>query len=259
MAKRKTQDTGVIDINPIEMTQLGLWVVGTTPFICNRQSEKVKRELLMPKGRKTAADKAQSLKHDPLEEYRASPYILPNEDAPTLLAALATSFKKSMMSAALDVPGAKKAQIGRLLRVEGERLPLYGNPHLFMSTTRSADIAKTPDVRTRGIVTPWAVPLTITFPRAAIKEKAVVNLLAAAGMFAGVGDWRTEKGSGNYGSFRVANQQDKELKQIVKDGGRKVQVAAMADAPCYDDETANLLTWFQQELVERGFTLAKTA
>lgn len=255
MVKQSTENKE-IQILEVERGRVTVACVGTTPFICNRVSEKAKRELLAPRGRKTISEKAQSLKHDPLAEFRASPYKLTDDAEPTLLAFLSVGFKKAMMTAALDIPGAKKAQIGRLLFVEGERVPLYGVPQMLMSITRSADIGKTPDVRTRAIVPKWAVLLDVTFAKPAMREKDVLNLLGAAGMFAGVGDWRTEKGSGNYGSFRLASQDDAELKGILKTGTRAAQTKAMNSPSFYDEETEDLFAWYTTEVAARGFKVS---
>lgn len=245
-----------IEILTVEQGRMTVAIVGTTPFICNRVSEKAKRELILPKGRKTTAEKSQSLKHDPLRELRASPYTLADEAAPTLLAFLAVAPKRAAMTAALDIPGAKKAQIGRLVRVEGERLPLYGVPQMHMAIVRSADMNRTPDVRTRAILPKWAMLLEVTFAKPALREKSVLNLFAAGGMFAGVGDWRTEKGSGNYGSFRLAGADDPELLEILSTGGRAAQIAALNSPAFYDDETEELFTWYTGEVESRGFKVA---
>jgi len=255
MPKPRAKETEV-QILELERGQIQVAAVGTTPFICNRVSEKAKRELLAPKGRKTSAEKAQNLKHVPLEEYRLSPYTIPDDTAPTLLAFLAAGFKRAMMTAALDIPGAKKAQIGRLVRVAGERIPLYGLPKLLMSVTRSADMNRTPDIRTRAIVPQWAVLLEVTFAKPMLREKSVLNLLAAAGVVSGVGDWRVEKGSGDYGAFRLASANDPELQQILATGGRTAQQQALNNPVCYDDETESLLSWWNSEMAERGFKVA---
>lgn len=123
MAVRKSTPTTsetITDILTVSTGQFDCCIVGTSPLILNRMSQKAARELLMPKGRKTAIDKATSLKHVPVEEYRASAYVLKDEDSPTLLAHLATAFKGAIRSAALDMPGAKKSQIGRLTYIPGE-------------------------------------------------------------------------------------------------------------------------------------------
>lgn len=250
--KNTPTDSGAVDILQVERGELTVCVLGDSPIILNRMSEKAKRELLMPKGRKSAVERATSLKHNPMEEYRASAYTLTNADAPTLLAVLATSFKGAMATAALDLPGAKKAQIGRLTYVNGDYVSIYGVPQLFMSVTRSADMNKTPDVRTRAIVPKWACMLSISYIKPLMRSQAVANLLAAAGMCIGVGDWRGEKGKGNYGQFRIVPTNDPEFLSIVKTGGRKAQERAMEKPTCYDDETTKLLSWFDSELAQRS-------
>ena len=245
-----------LDVLKVDHGQIEFMVLGTTPLILNRMSEKVLRELLMPKGRKNAAEKASSLKHDPMEEFRASPYIDPDENAPTYLQHLASAFKGAIKSAALDLPGSSKAQIGRLTWVNGERISIYGIPQIFLSVTRSADINKTPDVRTRAIVPQWCARLSVSFVRPNLKEQAVANLLASAGLTQGVGDWRPGKGSGTYGQFELVAADDPRFAHLVKHCGRKEQIAAMQDPEPYDQESRELLEWFDVESKRRGFKVA---
>jgi hypothetical protein len=252
-AKKSTApaSTEITDILKVTTGTFDCCIVGTSPLILNRMSEKAKHELLLPRGRKSAIEKATSLKHHPIDEYRASAYTMPSDSDPTLLAILSTAFKGALRSAALDMPGAKKAQIGRLTYIAGELVGIYGVPKLFMSITRSADMNKTPDVRTRAIVPAWACRLTITFVQPLIRAQAVANLLAAAGITIGVGDWRPEKGAGSYGQFRIADRDDPEFLAILKAGGRKQQVSGIDHPVCYDNETTELLSWYQDEVSKR--------
>ena len=247
----KGQDK-TVSILEIEHECITVFALGQSPLICNRMSEKAKRQLLMPSGRMTAADKAVNLKHSPLDEYRASPYTSQRTDAATRLQALGAWFKGAMRTAALDMPGAKKAQIGRQLWVRPERIDLYGVPQLLMAITRSADIGKTPDVRTRAIVPRWACTFEIQFPVPLLRAQSIINLLAASGIMSGVGDWRAEKGSGNYGAFRLCAADDPEYLEIVRTGGAAAQDAALASPQCYDDESESLLAWFDEQVHRRG-------
>lgn len=252
MAVRKnTAMEEVSEILKVTQGQFECCIVGTSPIILNRMSEKAKHELLLPRGRKNAAERATTLKHKPVEEYRASAYRLPDPNAPTYLAHLSTAFKGSLRTAALDMPGAKKAQIGRLTYIAGDYVGIYGIPKLLMSVTRSADINKTPDIRTRAIVPHWACRIVVTYVQPLIKAQAVANLLAAAGLTIGVGDWRPEKGAGSYGQFRIADQNDPEFLDIVATGGRKAQIDAIETPVCYDEETAELLSWYDEEVGRR--------
>lgn len=242
----------VIQVDPIQHETIRVAILGTKPLICNRMSEKARQQLLLPSGRKNAAEKAGSLKHDPLAEFRASPYTLVEDDAPTFVALLGSMFKQGMMSAALDIPGAAKAQIGRLVWVEQDRLPVYGIPQLLMAVTRSADINHTPDIRTRAILPHWACSIDITYRVPLLTEKSVINLLSAAGSSSGVGDWRVQKGSGTYGQFALVAQDDPTYKEVVKTGGRLPQLKAMKEPTFYDRESEELFAWYEDAAEQRG-------
>jgi len=258
MAKSKdTKPKATEEITEILKVSTGTFhscILGMTTLVHNRPSEKAQHELLLPRGRKTAIERATTLKHVPLDEFRASPYVLKDPTAATLFAIRAAAFKGAMRAAALDIPGAKKAQVGRLVRVDGDHgdlVEVFGIPLLKMDVVRSADMNRTPDIRTRAAMREWACRLTITFVKPLIRAQAVANLLAAGGIIAGVGDGRAEKGALNYGAFRVCDQNDPDFKRIVKTGGRAAQVDALAHPVPYDDETAELLTWFSDELAAR--------
>jgi hypothetical protein len=227
-------------------------ILGTSPLICNRMSEKTSRELLLPKGKKNAAEKASTLKHEPMTEYRNSPYRSLLDGNPTRIQLLSSMFKGAMRTAALDLPGTKKAQIGRLTYVVGDRVNVFGTPQIFMSITRSADMNRTPDVRTRAILPRWACQISVNFVEPIINLQAVTNLLAAGGITSGIGDWRIEKGSGSYGSYRLCSIDDPEYQSILQEG-REAQDAALESPEAYDDETASLLAWYDIEVKRRGF------
>jgi hypothetical protein len=241
-----------IDILRVTHGRFDACILGTTPLILNRMSDKAMRELLQPSGRKNAAQRASTAKHDPITEFRAAAYQDRNPQSPALLQHLASAFKGAIASAALDLPGANKSQISRLTWVVGERIHVFGEPRVFCAITRSADMNKTPDVRTRVIVPEWACKITVAFVTPLLKDVGVANLLASAGVTQGVGDWRTGKGKGTYGSFALVNDDDVEWTRRMKIG-RKVQEAAMATPVPYDEDTEELLSWWEREMRTRGF------
>lgn len=249
----KSKEATEIQVMKVERGNVTFGVVGDTPMILNRMSQKVLHELLLPRGRKTAAEKASTAKHDPLAEFRASPYTLDDPEAPTLIAQLAACFKKAIAGAALDMPGVNKSQIGRLCWVKGERIPVFGIPQIFMSVTRSADMNRTPDIRTRCIVPKWACLITVEYTRPLFNQQVISDLLATAGMSQGIGDWRPQKGAGTYGQFRLVGADDAELNHLMNHAGRKAQIAAMDAPEPYDDETAEMLEWYSVEAKRRGF------
>jgi hypothetical protein len=248
--KTTTEVETISSVLTVQRGQLNVHIVGDSALICNRMSQKASRELLNPHGRKTPIEKKMSIKHLPVEEFRNSAYRL-DAGAPTEIGFPAGGFKKSMTTAALDIPGAHKAQIGRLVWVRGELIPIYGVPELFMSIVRSSDIARTPDVRTRAILPRWACQLTIEFAMPLITAQAVINLLAAGGITSGIGDWRNEKGSASFGQFSIVAADDPGYLEILAAGGRAAQAAAFADPVCHDHETAELLSWYDEEMARR--------
>jgi hypothetical protein len=245
-------DTGEIVIRDIKRSTMKVKVIGTSPLILNRMSQKAMHELLAPR-KKTAADRANNLKHQPLQEFRDSPYLIADPNAPTLIGVMASGFKKAMATAAMRVGGAKKTEISQLVYVPGELINVYGLPRVFLSITRSADMARTPDVRTRAIIPHWAIELPVTWVDGTLNQTSLLNLLNAAGFVCGVGDWRQEKGSGSFGSFTLVSEENEaEFERIKAEGGRMAQQAALDTPVAYDAESAELLTWFEAEIKARG-------
>lgn len=240
-----------ISVLEIKQGEIEFCVLGQSPLIYNAVSQKAKRELLYPKGRKTAADKAGSLKHDPLAEYRNSVYRMLGDKPKSRLYFPAIGFKASMATAALDLPGVAKSQIGRLVYVVGEKIEVYGVPKLFMAITRSADMNRTPDVRTRAILPEWACRVRVRFVKPIIREQVIINLLAAAGVTVGVGDFRQEKGKGSYGQFALVSESDADFKRIVAQGACKAQDEALLEPEYHDAETEELFKWFGEERIVR--------
>jgi hypothetical protein len=243
MAKDKNDTTNEVHIVTVERGKAKFHILGTTPMLHNCLSSKARQELLLPSGRKTDADKKSTLKHSPLDEFKSSIYFN-NKAGPTLVQHLTSAFRGAMRSAALDLPGVSKAEIGRLMWVEGERVDIYGVPQIDMRIVRQAGMNRTPDVRSRCIMAEWACSITVSFTMPQLRVQSVANLLAAAGMYIGVGDGRNEKGAFSFGSFAIVDENDADYLRIVANGGRAVQEAAMENPESYNEETDELLTWF---------------
>lgn len=246
-AKALKLDVDAIDILEVEEGVVQYCVVGED-LVFNRKSAIVQRSLLMPR-KKSKLERENTLKHNPLEEYRASLHTL--RSGPTLAAIPSAAMKGAMCSAALDLPDTKKAQIGRLVKVTGDMIEVYGVPKLFMDNVRMGDMARTPDIRTRARMPKWACRVTCTFVRPLIKANAVSRLMAAAGLFIGVGDGRNEKGKKSWGSFRIVEATDQDFLDIIKHGGRTAQEEALRVPECFDDQSVELYEWFNTELARR--------
>jgi len=96
----------------------------------------------------------------------------------------------------------------------------------------------------------------VEFPVPLLRQQSIANLLAAAGFTSGVGDWRQEKGSGNYGSFKLVSEDDPDFVRITTEQGRAAQSEAMENPEAFDIETEDLLSWYDVEIKRRGFKVA---
>lgn len=246
-AKKTTQEQ--IEVSEIHMREIRLNVLGTSAMIMNRFAQKAWQELLFPSKQKNRAALEQNLKHDPLAEFQGALYR--NRDKSKALFHVPNmSFHGALSAAALDLPGAKKAQIERLTRITDVNIELFGVPQLFMAMVRNSDINRTPDVRTRPIFPEWACTLHVRYVMDILSEKTVVNLMGAAGVIVGIGDWRGAKG-GPYGAFKLVGDNDADFKRVVRTQGWEAQVKAYAKPQYFDANTEELMTWFEAEVLSR--------
>jgi hypothetical protein len=264
--ERETLEHEVLAFDPEKITfqELEICLLSETPLYMNSMSEKARQQLLFPAPKMTQVEKEMNQKHSPIDEFASSMYrlrddkhyrstvIYPNQphEMPTRLVMPSGAFKKALAQAAVDMPGAKKAQIGRLCNVMGVNVPIWGIPELAMDSVRQAGMTKTPDIRTRCYLPVWCTRFVLRHVNL-VNSAKLGNLMAAAGMIVGVGDWRAEKGSGNYGSFQIVDPNDRKFLEIIKTGGVKAQDRAI-DNPTYNTpDTEKLITWFFAEMKRR--------
>lgn len=239
MVSMKPSET--LHIDALKQGRLLLRMIGVTPLYFNAMSAKAKRDLLIGGGKKTAAQKS-AIKHDPEREFRDSVYRLAS--GPTLLGFPAPGVKAAMATAALETPGVTKASVQRLIFLPEQRIKVWGKPYLRMDVVRSADMARTADIRSRAFLPRWCAEVEIAFVSPTLSVHAIVSLLSNAGVVAGIGDFRQEKGKGGFGCFEVAgdNLGDREgLWAEITSEGREVQQAALETPECADEETAALM------------------
>lgn len=243
--------TTEITVQPLKRASTKLRIIGTTPLFQNRMSEKMRQYFVVGGGKKTKAEKA-GIKHDPLTEYRNSAEVL--QDGPTALGLRVVAVKAAMITAALETPGLTKSSTQRLLFMPGDHVPLYGTPQLRMDIVRSADIAKTPDMRTRAYLPKWGAEIEIQYIVPQLSAMSVVSLLCNAGVLIGVGDFRQEKGKGSFGCFRVLGdgEDDDEWNELVAHHGRAAQEEALAAPEYANEETSELMAFYEEELKRRA-------
>lgn len=258
-AKTRRQAAPVeLDIIEMQTGETTYHIIGKSPLVYNRMSQKVRGTLLFPSGRMTAAEKRVNLKHNPIEEYRSSVYRrADNENGPTRLLFPGAAFKRAMATVALTLPGVHKTDIDRLTWIADHRVDIYGVPTLFMDVVRSADKARTPDIHTWACLPEWCTSVTIRFVRPMLSTNLVSRLLGNAGKIIGIGDGRNEKGKRSFGAFEIVNADDPDYLRIMQDGVMQEQDAALyTDSPnFYDADSEDLFTWFEAEYTRRAQAL----
>lgn len=257
MAKAQTA-TVEIPISPVVFGEFRVAIIGTTPLIMHKFSDKARRELLLPRGTLTQMEKETTLKHEsPVVEAKACAETMRDRDAPTLFGMPAGAVKGGLASTALRLPKVKKTEIGQLVFIPtrgGNLIPLYGLPYLFTTMVRNSGQNRTPDVRSRIIFPVWAMEFDVRYIKPNLTEKKVLDLLHSSGMICGLGDWRPEKGKGEYGSFEIVAtpEQHASLAEIKAAMSREAQQKTFDNLPYYDDDTADLAQWYEAEVAARG-------
>jgi len=247
----KKAEAGTLQIDALKQGRVTLKLIGTTPFYFNAMSAKAKRSLLIGGGKKTAAEKKE-IKHNPEEEFRDSIYRMPKGE--TLLGFPAPGVKGAMATAALETPGVTKSSVQRLIFLPEQKIKMWGKPFLKMDVVRSADMNKTPDIRTRAFLPRWCAEVDIAFVQPTLSTHAIVSLLQNAGVVVGIGDFRQEKGRGSYGTFSVAGDDLGDWQGYwdeVTQEGRDVQQYAMENPEFADDDTLELMNLLEEERQRR--------
>lgn len=251
MATKKTETSSEITIQALRRGSVRLRIIGTTPMFQNRMANKAIQTLLLGGQKKSKAERAE-LKHNPLAEFRSAAEIM--DTGPTAIGLRVVAVKAAMATAALETPGLTKSSAQRLLFLPGDLTALYGTPQLRMDVVRSADINRTPDVRTRPFFPKWGAAIDVQFITPQLNINSVVTLLCNAGVLIGVGDFRQEKGKGGFGAFRVLgeDEQDDEWDDLVANHGRAAQLAALENPEYANADTADLMEAFFSEVRRRA-------
>lgn len=247
---KKKQESASIEVNEINMEEIRFNVLGTSPMIMNRFSQKAWQELLLPTARQSKATLESKLKHDPPAEFRGALYRNRSPKTPALIHVPNGAFHGAIAQAGVDMPGAAKAKLERLTSVVDVNINLFGVPYLFMAMVRNSDMNRTPDVRTRPIFPDWACTVTVRYVKQLITQQTIANLFGAAGVIVGIGDWRPQKG-GSYGTWTLVSDSNAAFKSIVSKQGRKAQQAAYDNPVCFDTDSEELMAWFTAELSRR--------
>jgi hypothetical protein len=189
-----------IELKPLEEVVAEFPIIGVTPVIPHRWSEKA--IAMMEQKQQGGALRARRQPKNPEEEAYQSCYWL--GDSPAIPA---TAFKAAMVGGARFFEGLTMTQAKQLFYVEGEGpdqlVAIEGVASTRCDQPRNS--GGTADLRYRYQISDWKTTLRIHFVPSMISASSIAALLDAGGR-GGIGDWRPsapKSATGTFGQFRV--------------------------------------------------------
>ena len=186
------EESQEVKLTGLAIDGLRLRLIGTSPLIVHKWSEKAKKQMLDKQMKRGSQGKAAK---DPDQDYRESLYI--REDGTYGFPAVA--FKAAAVRAGTYCE-MKMVFLRGAFHVEGDLVHVEGEPQ------RREDMVRvgmgTADIRYRPEFPKWATELDVSYNSRALAAEQIVNLFEIAGFAVGVGEWRPEK-DGQFGRFRV--------------------------------------------------------
>lgn len=197
-----------ITISRIPTETMHVPIVGTSPLITHRFSEKAKRKMLDG----MQGHKAPKEPKDPQVEYLAAAYRF--ADGGYGMPAIA--FKAATVSAARFFDKSVSMVIIRQsvfidgeLGEDGQKLVRLDTDPVMREDVVTVGRGGS-DLRYRPQFTEWSTHLMVTYTASVLNRDSVLSLIDAGGMGVGVGEWRPER-SGDFGTYQVDPSREVEI------------------------------------------------
>jgi len=219
-----TKKTDVVEIRPLDIRKVNITLVGDTPLIMHKWSEKAKREMLEAQQGKSKGKKKES--KNPVADFIHSMYWLDNEPQITSdmseedcekafneaiekgarFGFQATAFKKSTINSAYRNGNSKdKVSIQGAFFVEADEnglVEIKSDVPIMREDMVKIGMG-TADLRYRGQFNNWHADITLTYnANGPYSLENIISMINMGGYTCGVGEWRVEKGGQN-GMFHV--------------------------------------------------------
>ena len=205
------------DIPAINTKKLPFTIIGDSPLIMHKWSEKAKKQI-----RDAQTKQPKTKGHDirnPYEDLIDSIYWLegaPKEKTEDGFAkAIANGAKFGFPAVAVKAAavaagyraGVTKDKVSQsgMIPVDGEFIEIQGTPGIREDMVRVNNGGA--DLRYRGEFKNWSAEIEVSYNASALSAEQVVNLFNLGGFVCGIGEWRPEK-SGEYGRFHVATAEE---------------------------------------------------
>ena len=215
MAKAKANDTVSVEIPQLKMETAVIHVVGDTPLIVHKWSEKAKKEI-RDKQMKKASTKKEA--KDPVADFIDTLYWLDGEPeektqegfekalaAGARFGFPATGFKQCAIMGAYRLGADIKTTVAKAaIIIPCEYIEIKGKAVTMREDmVKVGGISKVADIRYRAQIEDWEADIPVKYVSSVLSLEQVINLFNLGGFACGVGEWRNEK-NGVFGSFHVA-------------------------------------------------------
>lgn len=194
---KKSEEKTVL-IPEMNIQQIAVQIIGNTPLIVNKFSEKAKTQMLEKQMKK--ATKGKEAKN-PEEMYLNSIYWFADKKRTGFPA---VGFKAAMVRAAKQIGMIMTDTRGmfHVVADEGDLIEIIGKHRIREDMVRlQSGVA---DVRFRAEYPEWSATVNIQYNATVISDEQLTDLLKIAGFSCGIGEWRPEKSnSGSFGLFRL--------------------------------------------------------
>ncbi|MCA1572386.1 MAG: hypothetical protein LC798_19200 [Chloroflexi bacterium] len=195
----KVVNDAQINLDKIAAETLYVPILGTTPLITRRFSEKAKQQMLdNMQGRKTPKEpkNPQALYEAAFYRFKDGGYGFP-----------VIAFKAATIGGARFYHGVTMTSLRQAMffrgepGIDGQSLArIEGEPHMREDVVRvgrgAADLCYRPEF------SEWSTTLEVVYVTSMLTRSSVLSLIEAGGMGVGVGEWRPER-DGDFGTFRI--------------------------------------------------------
>ena len=204
--------TTTVTLPPLKIETVNVTLIGDTPLIVHRWSEKAKKQMLDKQMKKASAGKEAK---DPERDFRESLYVL--EDGSYGFPII--GFKAAAVTACTSIGSMTKVAARQAFHVDGEFAVIEGG-----EPTMREDMVRvgmgTADIRYRGEFKNWWTTISVKYTGNVMSAEQILNLMQTAGFAVGVGEWRPEK-DGQFGRFHVANAAEMKLIDDIRNSAKK--------------------------------------
>lgn len=198
MTTRTKPAPTVIELPALDIRHIQVTLVGDSPLISHRWSEKAKKEMLDKQMKKP---KTAKIAKDPELDYRESLYTHPDGG----FGFPAVAFKSAAVDACSHIDGITKVEARGAFHIVGDMVAIDGEPQMREDMVRVG--MGTADIRYRGEFRAWRASFAVRYNASVLSPEQIVNLFNTAGFAIGIGEWRPQK-DGSFGMFHVATTQE---------------------------------------------------